>query len=93
MGGVVAQLAGLQLGRVVQLLRLPRRALDPVVGLGARAAGYLVRRLVGALEEAFRLVRDLLQGVPDRGFRSRGDLEPASTWLTRLMYRSTASRS
>jgi hypothetical protein len=92
-GGVVAHLAGLLLGLVVQLLRLPRRALDPVVCLGARAARDLVRRLMGTRDEALGLVGDLLERVLDRGFRSGGVRSSASTRLTRLTYWSTASRS
>jgi hypothetical protein len=92
-GGVLSQLPGFLLGRVVQLLRLLRGALDPIIGLGARAASYFVRCLVGVLEKAFRLVGNLLEGGSDCGFGAAVICSSASTWLTRVTYSSAASRS
>src|ERR671915_2077211 len=84
--GALAQLVGLTLSRLARLLSLPRSfltdvlslphaLLQPVVGPRARARGDLLGRLVRALEQPAGLLGHLLEGVPDRRLRRRGDLE------------------
>src|SRR2546423_344467 len=46
-----------------------------VVGLRPRARGDLVGGLVGALEDALRLLAHLVESVPDRGLWRAADLE------------------
>ena len=84
--GALTQLLGLALGGFAGFLGLPRglRAnliglpyalLQPVVGTGTGAGGDLLGGLVRALEDPAGLIGDLLERVPDRRFRRRGDLQ------------------
>ena len=73
--GRFARLLGRVPGGSQRLLRLALCLLKPVVGLRARAGRNLVGGLVSALENVAGLLADLVERVPDRGFRRRGHLQ------------------
>ena len=72
---VVLELLHPLLGLAHRDLGLALGALQPPLGLGARARGDLLRGLVRALEDRGRLLADLVEGALDRGVARLGLLE------------------
>ena len=90
--GVDHDLLGVLVGLATDDLRLALGALDPALGLSARAGGDLVGGLVGALEDAGRLLTDLVEGSLHDGLAALATLKLAQQrdhLLHELVHRMT----
>ena len=86
-------LLGVLVGLAAQQLGLPLGALNAALGLRARAGGDLVGRLVRALQDAGRLLTNLVESAlndASRVWRLSRSATRSATWSTKS---STACRS